>query len=89
MLVTTIPGSRILPLVVSQPLPSISLYPSLGLLGRVVLKRGEVVGYNCSDVGASVVEALVLTKVKSLEYGHVPSHTLPLSYPTLSSILGD
>ena len=68
MLVTTIPEVRILPLSRASLVPAHFLYPSLGGLGRYVGKwgGGEFVDYMCSDVGASVVGALVLTKDKNL-----------------------
>ena len=57
-----------LPLVASQPFASILSLSLTGVTGTGRVKRGdgEVVGYICSDVGASVVGVLVLTKDKSL-----------------------
>ena len=43
MLVTTIPGALRHPLSRASPFQAYSLYPALGLLGRVVLKKGVVV----------------------------------------------
>ena len=64
MLVTTILDARMHPLSRASPLQAYSLYPSLGLLGRVVSKKGgengEFVDDMCSVVGTGVVRALVL-----------------------------
>ena len=63
------------PFVASQPRTHHFLYPTLGGLGRFVGKKGEdgeFVDYMCSDVGASVVGALVLTKYDDLIIMNVP-----------------